>query len=119
MLNGDKEKVRDYPGGSGIHCVCVERTSSTFSVQCAVEQVIRRLKQSAGLELKRDGIHPLGFVQGSTPPAFARRFWLCFIDSDWRSDRSLRSPQPGEQQAGQLRGESDSPAPPLAADCTD
>jgi len=47
-----------------------------------VEQVIRRLKQAAGLELKSDGIHPLGYVPGATPPVFARRFWLCFIDSD-------------------------------------
>lgn len=47
-----------------------------------IEQVIRRLKQAAGLKLKEDSVHPLGYVQGPLPTVFARRFWNCFIDSD-------------------------------------
>ena len=46
---------------------------------------MRRLKQSAGLMLREEGLHPLAqFARDgqALPAPFARRFWNCFIDSD-------------------------------------
>ncbi len=50
-----------------------------------VEQIIRRMKQAAGLQLRKEGIHPLArYARSEQPPpgVFAERLWKCFIDSE-------------------------------------
>jgi REP element-mobilizing transposase RayT len=49
-----------------------------------VEQIVRRLKQEAGLQLKRDELHPfegMAGKRGALPPVFCSGLWKCFIDS--------------------------------------
>jgi REP element-mobilizing transposase RayT len=50
-----------------------------------VEQIVRILKQQAGLQLKSDAIHPLKDCtgrRGALPSAFGAGMWKCFIDSE-------------------------------------
>ena len=50
-----------------------------------VEQIIRRLKQGAGLQLKQDGLHPFAALagrRGAVPSAFGEGMWKCFIDNE-------------------------------------
>ena len=50
-----------------------------------VEQIVRRLKQAAGLQLKEDRLHPFAGStgrRGALPSAFGDGMWKCFIDNE-------------------------------------
>jgi REP element-mobilizing transposase RayT len=58
-----------------------------------VEQVVRRLKQFAGQELSKDGLHPFAKMpnrDGTIPSPFCARLWKCFIDSNEYAQAAVR-----------------------------
>ena len=57
-----------------------------------VEQVVRRLKQFAGLQLKDDRIHPFASFlgrRGALPSVFSGSLWKCFIDNEEYFSRAV------------------------------
>jgi REP element-mobilizing transposase RayT len=50
-----------------------------------VEQIVRRLKQAAGLQLNKDSLHPFADKvgrRGALPSLFGGGMWKCFIDTE-------------------------------------
>jgi len=71
-----------------------------------IEQVMRRLKQSAGSMLREEGLHPLAeFARDgeALPTPFARRFWNCFIDSDEYARSAIEYVQRNPEKEGKKR----------------
>jgi hypothetical protein len=71
-----------------------------------VEQVVRRLKQSAGQQLEVDGLHPFaGLVgrRGALPSPFGGRCWHCFIDNDDYARAAIRYTEGNAQKEGKPR----------------
>jgi REP element-mobilizing transposase RayT len=57
-----------------------------------VEQIVRRLKQEAGLQLKKDNLHPFADLigkRGAVPSVFGGGLWKCFIDSPEHLDNAI------------------------------